>query len=148
MAYSQYGFMPLMQVSAVVGIWGITFVVAWFASTFELAWSRGFNWAEIRGPVLTYGVVLVSIVSAGCVRLIAAPTDRASIRTAALNRPIDLFAPGEMTRISESRVATAECERLNAKPSRLNAWFLDGTRREARSAELRLGSHAQTHTFF
>ena len=43
-AYSQYGFMPLMQVAAIAGIWGITFVVAWFATTFELAWSRGFNW--------------------------------------------------------------------------------------------------------
>ena len=43
-----------MQVAA-VGIWGITFVVAWFASTSELAWSRDFNWTEIRGPVLTYG---------------------------------------------------------------------------------------------
>jgi apolipoprotein N-acyltransferase len=132
-AYSQYGLMPLMQVSAVAGIWGITFVMAWFASTFELAWSRGFNWTEIRGPVLTYGIVLVSILSAGCVRLMAAPTDRASIRTATLNRPIDLFAPGEMTRISEGRVAATERERFSGKLSRLHDWFLEGSRREARA---------------
>ena len=130
-AYSQYGFMPLMQMSAVVGIWGITFVVAWFASTFELAWSRGFNWADIRGPVLIYGIALVSILSAGCVRLMAAPTDRASIRTATLNRPIDLFAPGEMTRISEGRVSSTERAQFNAKLSRLHDWFLEGSRREA-----------------
>jgi len=132
-AYSQYGFMPLMQLSAVVGIWGITFVVAWFASTFELAWSRGFNWPGIRGPVLTYTIVLVSILSAGGVRLAAAPTDRASIRIATLNRPIDLFAPGEMTRISQGRVATTERERFNGKLSRLHDWFLEGSRREARA---------------
>jgi apolipoprotein N-acyltransferase len=132
-AYSQYGFMPLMQLSAVVGIWGITFVVAWFASTFELAWNRGFNWTEIRGPVLTYTIVLVSILLAGGVRLMAAPTDRASVRTATLNRPIDLFAPGEITRISEGRVAATEHERLNGTLSRLHDWFLEGSRREARA---------------
>ena len=132
-AYSQYGFMPLMQVAAVAGIWGITFVVAWFASTFELAWSRSFSWTEIRGPVLTYGVALVAILFVGCVRLMAAPTDRATIRTATLNRPIDLFAPGEMTRISEGRVSASEREPFKVKLSRLHDWFLEGSRREARA---------------
>ena len=132
-AYSQYGFMPLMQVSAVVGIWGITFLIAWSASTFELASSRGFNWTDIRGPVLTYTIVLISILSAGGVRLMAAPTDRASIRTATLNRPIDLFASGEMTRISAGRVATAERDGYSGKLSRLHDWFLEGSRREARA---------------
>jgi apolipoprotein N-acyltransferase len=132
-AYSQYGFTPLMQVAAVAGIWGITFVVAWFASTFELAWSRGFNWTDIRGPVLTCGAALVAILLAGSVRLMAAPTDRASIRTATLNRPIDLFAPGEMTQISEGRVSASERELFGAKLSRLHDWFLEGSRREARA---------------
>jgi apolipoprotein N-acyltransferase len=132
-AYSQYGFGPLMQVAAVAGIWGITFVIAWSASTFELAWSRSFNWTEIRGPVLICGTALVAILLAGCVRLMAAPTDRASIRTATLNRPMDLFAPGEMTRISEGRVSTNEREPFNAKLSRLHDWFLEGSRREARA---------------
>jgi apolipoprotein N-acyltransferase len=43
-AYSQYGFLPLMQVAAAVGIWGITFLIAWFASTFDWSWSHGFAW--------------------------------------------------------------------------------------------------------
>src|SRR6185295_7780778 len=54
-AYSQYGFLPLMQVAAITGIWGITFAMGWCASTAELVWSRGFAWTEIRGPVLTCG---------------------------------------------------------------------------------------------
>ena len=132
-AYSQYGFLPLMQVAAVAGIWGITFVVAWSASTFELAWSRGFDWTEIRGSVLTYGVALLAILLTGSIRLMAAPTDRASIRTATLNRPIDLFEPGEMTKISEGRISASEREPFGAKLSRLHDWFLEGSRREARA---------------
>ena len=132
-AYSQYGFLPLMQVAAVAGIWGITFVIAWFASTFELAWSRGFNWTDIRGPVLTFVLALAAILLAGNVRLMSAPTDRPAMRTATLNRPIDLFAPGEITRISEGRVSATERQPFDNKLSRLHDWFLEGSRREARA---------------
>src|SRR5215471_14064377 len=31
-AYTQYGAVPLMQIAAFVGIWGVTFLVAWGAS--------------------------------------------------------------------------------------------------------------------
>ena len=47
-AYTQYGYLPLMQVAAFVGICGITFLIAWFASTVEWAWSRGFEWSVVR----------------------------------------------------------------------------------------------------
>ena len=66
-------------------------------------------------------------------RLALAPTDRASIRTATLNRPVDLFIPGEMTRIAEGRVSSDERQRLTDKLTRLHDWFLEGSRREARA---------------
>jgi hypothetical protein len=47
-----------MQAAAFAGIWGITFLMAWFASTFDWAWSRGFDWNVVRAPVLTYAAVL------------------------------------------------------------------------------------------
>jgi apolipoprotein N-acyltransferase len=55
------------------------------------------------------------------------------MRVAALNRPADLFAPGEMTRITEGRVAPADRPSTDAKLARLHDWFLDGSRREARA---------------
>jgi apolipoprotein N-acyltransferase len=39
-AYTQYGWLTLMQVAAFAGIWGISFLIAWFASTLEWAWSQ------------------------------------------------------------------------------------------------------------
>jgi apolipoprotein N-acyltransferase len=132
-AYTQYGYLPLMQVTAFVGIWGVTFLVAWFASTFEWAWSRGFDWSVVRTPVVAVMTVLVAIVLAGAIRLVLAPTDRPSLRTATLNRPIDLFVPGEMTRIAEGRLSPDERVRLSSKLTQLHDWFLDGSRREARA---------------
>jgi apolipoprotein N-acyltransferase len=133
MAYTQYGYLPLMQVAAFVGIWGITFLMAWFASTFDWAWSRGFEWDIVRAPALVYGAVFALIVVGGTLRVASAPTDRASIRAATLNRPVDLFIPGEMTRIAEGRVSAEERSRLNGKLTRLHDWFLEGSRREARA---------------
>jgi len=130
-AYSQYGFPPLMQVAAIVGIWGITFLIAWSASTFELALSRGFDLTGIRSAVFTCAIAVSAIVLGGYARLMLAPTDRSAIRAVTLNRPIGLFAPGEMTRISEGSVSSSERETINDKLLRLRRSFLDGTRREA-----------------
>jgi apolipoprotein N-acyltransferase len=132
-AYTQYGYLPLMQVAAFVGIWGITFLMAWVASTFDWAWSLGFEWSVVRTPVLTCAAVLGAIVLGGSVRIGLAPTDRPSLRMATLNRPVDLFLPGEMTRIAEGRLSPDERPRLAEKLTRLHDWFLDGSRREARA---------------
>jgi apolipoprotein N-acyltransferase len=133
LAYTQYGYLPLMQVAAFVGIWGITFLVAWSASTAEWVWSRGFEWSVVRTPVLTWAGVLAAVVFGGTLRLVLAPTDRPSLRVATLNRPVDLFVPGEMTRIAEGRLSIDEQKRLGDKLARLHDWFLDGSRREARA---------------
>jgi apolipoprotein N-acyltransferase len=132
-AYTQYGYLPLMQVAAFIGLWGITFAIAWFASTFDWAWNRGFEWSVVRTPVVTYAAVFGAIVFGGAVRLATASTDRPSIRTATLNRPVDLFAPGEMTRIAEGSVSPEERKKLAGKLIRLHDWFLEGSRREARA---------------
>jgi apolipoprotein N-acyltransferase len=133
LAYTQYGYLPLMQVAALVGIWGLTFLTAWFASTLELAWRHGFDWGVVGTPVVTCVVVLGAVVLAGAIRLGLAPTDGASVRVATLNRPVDLFIPGEITRIAEGSVAPADYDRLNAKLTKLHDWFLDRSRREARA---------------
>src|SRR5262249_30381900 len=50
-----------------------------------------------------------------------------------VNRPLDLFVPGEMTRIAEGRVSPEERPAFERKLMRLHDWFLDGSRREARA---------------
>ncbi|HYX50673.1 MAG TPA: hypothetical protein VE843_13070, partial [Ktedonobacteraceae bacterium] len=41
-ANTQYGNLPLMQLVSVTGIWGITFLITWFAAVVNWAWERGF----------------------------------------------------------------------------------------------------------
>jgi apolipoprotein N-acyltransferase len=133
LAYTQYGYLPLMQVAAFVGIWGISFVLGWTASTFEWAWARNFDWSTIRLPVVLCGATLAVIVLVGSIRVAMAPTDHPSMRAVTLNRPLDLFVPGEMTKIASGRVSSSERPYFATKLARLHDWFLEGSRREARA---------------
>jgi apolipoprotein N-acyltransferase len=133
LAYTQYGNLALMQVAAVAGIWGITFLLGWTASTIELVWIRQGDWRAAATPVLVWGSVMAIALIAGGVRLALAPTDRASMRVATINRPRDLFVPGEMTQIASGRVAPAERPQFADKLARLHDWFLERSRREARA---------------
>lgn len=132
-AYAEYGLLPVMQLAAVTGLWGITFLIAWVASTLDFVWQQGPTSPEIRLPAALCGLAVVSAFAFGTVRLLCAPTDGPAIRVATLNRPRGLFAPGELTRIAEGRVAPDDRARIDGLLARLHAWFLEGSRREARA---------------
>ena len=132
-AYSQSGNLPLMQVAAFVGIWGLTFMIAWCASTANWALSRRFDWNAVSGPVVVYAVTLAALLIAGSLRVWLAPVAPRVIRAATINRPIDLFVPGEMTRVASGRLSAEERQVLAPKLERLQSWFLDASRREARA---------------
>jgi apolipoprotein N-acyltransferase len=132
-AYSQYGDLPLMQLVAFTGIWGISFLIAWFASIVNWAWAQNFDWTAIRALVLGYGILLCLILAAGGLRLALAPTNGRSIRAAVVSFPKDMFVPGEVTRIVQGRVNANQRGLTEEKLGRLHDWFLESSRREARS---------------
>lgn len=73
--YSQFGFAPFVQLTAVTGMLGLTFVMAWFASVVNWAWTyHQFAWAKVQKGVAAYTAVLLLILTYGMVRLWTAPT--------------------------------------------------------------------------
>jgi len=122
-----------MQTAAFTGIWGITFLMTWSASTVDFAWRYGFASTTARAPLLAFGCVFAAAIVAGTLRVGTASTERPTLRVATLNRPTDLFIPGEITRITEGRVAPADRRSIDTKLARLHDWFLVGSRREARA---------------
>jgi apolipoprotein N-acyltransferase len=74
-AYSQYGVLPLMQLVSVTGMYGLTFLVMWFASAVNAVWEHGFRWQATRLPLAVFGSVLAAVFAFGFARLsLAAPT--------------------------------------------------------------------------
>ena len=71
--YSQYGIPVLTQVTAVTGMLGLTFLIAWFPAIVNWAWDNGFEWARVRAGVAAFGVTLLVVVGYGAIRLATAP---------------------------------------------------------------------------
>jgi apolipoprotein N-acyltransferase len=84
-AYTQYGDLPLMQLVSVTGIWGITFLITWFAAVVNWAWERGFAWPHVRGGGLLYAGVLSVVLLGGGARLALFPPQASLVRVAGLS---------------------------------------------------------------
>lgn len=84
LAYSQYGNLALMQLLSVTGMWGITFLMSWFAPVVNWAWERSFEWRAIwRGVAVYVGIVLLVMVYGGA-RLVFSPVQAGTVRVAGL----------------------------------------------------------------
>jgi apolipoprotein N-acyltransferase len=132
-AYTQYGNLPLMQLASVTGIFGIAFLIAWFASVVNWAWDHDFAWYAIRGGVFPYAGVFSLVMLAGAARFSLGPSDVKSIRAAVVSGPDGIFNPGEEMRFLHGEVRDEERAQFREAFGRLQDWFLENTRREARA---------------
>ena len=76
--YSQYGFDSLLQITAVTGMLGLTFLINWFASTVVWVWEHGFAWDRVRKGVIVYAVIMLLVLGYGFIRLRTAPSTAAN----------------------------------------------------------------------
>ena len=86
-AYSQTNFTVLMQLTAVTGMWGIPFIVGWFASTINYVWENGFQWAKTKRGVLTFAGVLILVFGFGFVRMALADPAEQEVQIAGFSLP-------------------------------------------------------------
>lgn len=68
-ANTQYHFDSLQQIASVFGIWGITFLVAWFASLINWMAHQQWKWQAIQKGSLVAGTVYFLSFSYGIVRM-------------------------------------------------------------------------------
>jgi apolipoprotein N-acyltransferase len=80
LAYTQYQNEPLIQIVSVTGIWGLTFIIAWFASLINWVWQNQCAWPRIRRGVLLYAGILAVVLLFGGIRLVFFAPDADSVR--------------------------------------------------------------------
>lgn len=66
---TQHAALPLMQLSALTGVYGVSFLIAWFATVANHLWERGLAWARVRAAVAVYGATLLVVLLTGSARL-------------------------------------------------------------------------------
>jgi len=136
LAYTQYGNLPLLQILSVTGLSGITFLLAWFASTVNWAWERQFRWKEVWKGVVTYAGILAVSLLAGGASLISTPASD-TVRTAAIPAT-EVFEMGQDIEDSAERFLSGEAtdtelESIRAEFSAANEHLLERSEREARA---------------
>jgi apolipoprotein N-acyltransferase len=90
-AYSQREFLPIMQIASVTGLWGITFVISWFASLVNYVWENGF---KINRFAATSTGLLTLVLVLGFVRILAASQPQQTAQIAGFSLP-----PGKLTEV-------------------------------------------------
>lgn len=81
-AYAHVDNLPLLQLVSVTGLWGVSFLVAWFASVVNWAWESAFAWPRIRAGALAYVALLSTVLLLGAARLVFFPPKSETVRIA------------------------------------------------------------------
>lgn len=125
-AYSQYGLLPLIQLVSLTGLWGMTFLMSWFASVVNWAWERGFAWKPIRSGVLVYAAVLLAVVGFGAFRLLAAPEP-------AQRAPVAAFTAVELRFPELMPLLESDPDAFRATTTAYHQRYLEQTRAQAQA---------------
>ena len=87
-AYTQYGNLPLVQLLSVTGLWGLTFLITWFAAVGNWIWEAGLDSKRARMGGLVFAALFTTIVVLGGSRLALFPPSAKSTRVASLSQSL------------------------------------------------------------
>lgn len=124
---------PLLQLAAVTGTYGISFLVAWFAAVANAAWEHGLT-RRTLAPVVAFAVVLGLTVTGGAAYLAFFPPGGRSVRIAGVSPTAGGMAQvaGMLERYPRAAdLAAADPAALRGTFARVNDELIAATRRQA-----------------
>jgi apolipoprotein N-acyltransferase len=134
LAHSQAGNLPLLQLGSLTGMWGVTFVVAWFASLGAWAWREGVSSRAARRGVAGYALLIAAILVWGGWRIAAAPPVAESVRVAGIAVDNPALTVGVWNPVARGRgVSDADMATMRGQLDALHDTLLAVTVREARA---------------
>ena len=138
--YTQVGNLPLLQLVSVTGVFGIGFLVAWFAVVVNDAWDKKFEGRRIGFTVGSFGAVFAIVVLAGAVRLTFFRPAGETVRVASLTAPDDLRDGVNPVHLAadlhikfDGSIPDAVWQALSRNSRTLNQYLAEQSRREARA---------------
>ncbi|NEX94747.1 nitrilase-related carbon-nitrogen hydrolase [Caulobacter sp. 17J65-9] len=148
-AYSQWGALPLLQVLSITGLWGVSFLVGWGASTANFVWARGWADPAARRAGLAAAAVIAAVLAGGGLRLALDPPKGPTVRVAGVvAENLDVFM-GAWAPLAQGRKLTPEVvEKARPATQELQRRLLDRSREEARAgAKIVVWSEANALVF-
>ena len=85
-AYSQYGSLTLLQILSVTGLWGITFLIGWFAAVCNWLWEEGLDSKRARRGAWLCAGTIATVMLLGGARLALFPPSSQTVRVASISK--------------------------------------------------------------
>lgn len=130
--YTQHGVLPLVQLSSVTGVWGIGFLIGWFAAVVNWVWDQQFAWHSVQHGVLIFLCVIIAAFLFGALRILRAPQHQ-TVRIAGIGWPKDVIERDEFMVAVDPRVSADVQAKLKPMFAQLQDSFLSRSEREARA---------------
>ena len=89
-AHTQYPFNPLIQLTSITGIFGVSFLVSWFGATINWLMENELRIEKIKMATLIYGGVLAVVILFGSLRTTFYPFTSPTVTLAAISGDIDI----------------------------------------------------------
>jgi apolipoprotein N-acyltransferase len=86
LANTQYNNLPLVQITSVTGLWGLSFLIAWLSPVVNYAWERGLAEPRVQHVLGVYAGILTLVLLLGGARLAFFPPLSDTVRVAAVVR--------------------------------------------------------------
>ncbi len=118
LAYTQYNFLPLLQLLSITGMWGLSFLIAWLAPVVNWAWEQNFELKKARIGMVTYGGILALVLLFGNVRMAFFPPQSPTLQVASITVDSDHFS---VKSVRESHEKSLELGDLLLQKSRQEA---------------------------
>jgi len=130
LAFTQMDNLPLIQLTSITGIYGISFLINWFASIVNWAWEQEFSFSRTWKGASLYLGILVLVLLFGGAYLTFAPADSETVRVANVTRSFDVDEKVEYCRenFTGEELSTCYLEDINQRS--LNE-FLEGSQQAA-----------------
>jgi apolipoprotein N-acyltransferase len=139
-AYTQAGHLVLLQLLAFTGLFGITFLIGWFASVGNSICEARFVLAQVQREIWAFGLILAAVLLFGGGRLTFFPPRSPTIRVATITGPDpdSLPDPGLFKDLSHRLFAgeqlnPAEIDVVRRRSSSVVEFLLKRTDREAQA---------------
>jgi apolipoprotein N-acyltransferase len=126
-AYTQYNSQVLMQLVSITGMWGITFLMTWFASIVNFAWERSFSWAEIRRGLAIYAGIMLVVLAYGNIRLAFPQVEKGTLRVHGF-----VAADGQEIKPKLLEAQQVSWQAYRESSAEIQDLYIEGTYREAK----------------
>lgn len=141
-AYTQYGNSPLIQLVSVTGTYGVTFLIAWFASISNGMWEQHFAWPRIRTSALFYSGILALVLFGGGIRLAFFAPSAQTVQVASVSATRSTYE------LASKMQGNSDQAHARAAYTATTNELLDASRREASAgARIIVWPEIATYTF-